>query len=349
MLDEPTLLGAVILGALTLYALFGGADFGGGVWHLLATGPRAPRQRALVTQAIAPIWEANHVWLILVVVVLFTGFPSAFALMSIRLHATLLALLLAIVARGSAFAFRSASGDRGRERRGWSAVFVTASLAAPVLLGMIVGVIAGGQTHAADRLSWRGPWLAPFPISVGLFALALFAFLAAVYLTVEAEGDRELAADFRRRALFSGLACGVLALTSFLLSAEGAPRVHAGLSIRRWSWPLHGVTALVAVAALIAILGQRDRLARVLAAAQVGLVVLGWGASQYPYLMVPDLTLWSASAPPATLTLLLAVLGVGALVLFPSLLLLFRVFKARNLSTPLRRDDQNPNLEGRPR
>lgn len=329
MLDEPTLLGAFILGALVLYFLFGGADFGGGVWHLIATGPRAARQRALVAQAIAPIWEANHVWLILVVVILFTGFPPAFAVISTRLHTPLLALLLAIVARGSAFAFRSASAERRPERRGWSAVFVAGSLAAPVLLGMIVAVIAGGQTGDPDRLSWRGPWLAAFPISSGLFALALCTFLAAVYLTVEAEGDRELADDFRWRAFVSGVVSGALALATFLLSAEGAPRVHAGLSSRRWSLLLHGLTALAALAALIAILGRRYRLARLLAAAQVALVVLGWGASQYPYLMVPDLTLWSASAPPQTQTVLLVALSIGALVLFPSLRLLFRVFKSR--------------------
>jgi cytochrome d ubiquinol oxidase subunit II len=329
MLDEPTLLGAVILGALILYLLFGGADFGGGVWHLIATGPRAHRQRALIAQAIAPIWEANHVWLILVVVVLFTGFPTVFAALSTRLHAPLLALLLAIVARGAAFAFRSASGDRARERRGWSGVFIAGSLSAPVLLGMIVAVIARGGAVATSRLSWRGPWLAPFAIATGLFALALCAFLAAVYLTVEAERDRALADDFRRRAFLSGLVCGALALVTFLLSAEGAPRVHEGLSIRRWSWPLHGLTALAATAALVAIIARRYRLARGLAAAQVALVILGWGASQYPYLMMPDLTLWSTAAPRQTQTLLLIALGAGALVLFPSLWLLFRVFKSR--------------------
>jgi cytochrome d ubiquinol oxidase subunit II len=329
MWDEPMLLGAVILGALIFYLLFGGADFGGGVWHLIATGPRAHRQRGLIAQAIAPIWEANHVWLILVVVVLFTGFPPAFATLSTRLHAPLLALLLAIVARGSAFAFRSAAGERARERRGWSAVFIAGSFAAPVLLGMIVAVVAGGRVSAPARLSWRGPWLAPFAIATGLFTLALCAFLAAVYLTVEAEEDRALADDFRRRAFFSGLACGGLALATFLLSADGAPRVFEGLSVRRWSWPLHGLTALFAMSALIAIIARRYRLARGLAAAQVALVVLGWGASQYPYLMMPDLTLWSASAPRQTQTLLLIALGAGALVLFPSLRLLFRIFKSR--------------------
>src|SRR5262245_51782065 len=128
MLDEPTLLGAAILGSLVLYALFGGADFGGGVWHLLASGPRAGRQRALIAEAIAPIWEANHVWLILVVVVLFTGFPPAFSEIAIVLHAPLLVLLAAIVVRGAAFAFRSASGDRDVEARGWGMAFALASV-----------------------------------------------------------------------------------------------------------------------------------------------------------------------------------------------------------------------------
>jgi cytochrome bd ubiquinol oxidase subunit II len=331
MLAEPALLGAVILGALILYVLFGGADFGGGVWHLCAVGPRAYRQRALIADAIGPIWEANHVWLILVVVVLFTGFPPAFAAISTRFHAPLLVLLLAIVARGSAFAFRSASGDRARERRGWSGVFVAGSLASPLLLGMTAAGLAGGDLAdlSPARLAWNGPWLTPFALAAGLFTLALCAFLAAVYLTVEAEGEVELQEDFRRRALASGIACGALALATFLLSEGSAPRVYQGLSLRRWSWPLHGATALAAVTTLFAAGRRRFRLARLVAAAQVALVVLGWGASQYPFVVVPDLTFAAASAPRATQTLLLVTLGAGALVLFPSLRLLFRVFKSR--------------------
>ena len=332
MWGEPALLGAVILGALILYVLFGGADFGGGVWHLCAVGPRASQQRALIAEAIGPIWEANHVWLILVVVVLFTGFPPAYAEISIRFHAPLLALLLAIVARGAAFAFRSASGERTRERRGWGGVFIAGSVASPLLLGMIAAALVAGEVGAGltpARLGWSGPWLTPFALAAGLFALALCAFLAAVYLTVEAEGAPDLQEDFRRRALASGIACGVLALATFLLSEAGAPRVYQGLSLRRWSWPLHGATALAAVSALLAVAGRRFRLARLAAAAQVALVILGWGASQYPFVVVPDLTLAAASAPLATQTLLLATLGAGALVLFPSLRLLFRVFKSR--------------------
>jgi cytochrome bd ubiquinol oxidase subunit II len=331
MLDEPALLGAVILGALILYVLFGGADFGGGVWHLCAVGPRADRQRALIADSIGPIWEANHVWLILVVVVLFTGFPPAFAAISTRFHAPLLVLLLAIVARGSAFAFRSASGDRAGERRGWSGVFVAGSLASPLLLGMTAAALVGGDRAdlSPARLAWNGPWLTPFALAAGLFTLALCAFLAAVYLTVEAEGDPELQEDFHRRALSAGILCGVLALATFLLSASGAPRVYQGLSVRRWSWPLHAATALSALTALVAVSGRRYRMARLAAAAQVALVVLGWGASQYPFVVVPDLTLAAAAAPAATQTLLLGTLAAGALVLFPSLRLLFRVFKSR--------------------
>jgi cytochrome d ubiquinol oxidase subunit II len=332
MWNEPALLGAVILAALILYVLFGGADFGGGVWHLLAQGPRASRQRALIAEAIAPIWEANHVWLILVVVVLFTAFPPAFAAISTRFHAPLLALLLAIVARGSAFVFRSASGERTRERRGWSGVFIAGSLASPLLLGMIAAALVAGQTAddlSPARLGWSGPWLTAFALAAGLFTLALCAFLAAVYLTVEAEGDAELQEDFGRRALAAGIACGALALATFLLSQGGAPRVYQGLSTRRWSWPFHAATGLAAVSALLAVGRRRYRLARLAAAAQVALVVLGWGAAQYPFVVVPDLTLAAASAPRATQTLLLATLGAGALVLFPSLRLLFRVFKSR--------------------
>jgi cytochrome d ubiquinol oxidase subunit II len=328
---EATLLGAAILGSLVLYALFGGADFGGGVWHLLARGARARRQRALIAEAIAPIWEANHVWLILVVVVLFTGFPPAFAEISTRLHAPLLGLLVAIVVRGAAFAFRSATGDRPSEARGWGLAFAVSSVAAPVLLGIVVGVLASGRAAdaPASLLAWGGPWLAPFPLATGLFALALFSFLAAVYLTVDAGGDRALQEDFRRRALGAGLACGALALVTFLCSVDGAPLVRRGLTARGWSWPLHVATAAAALAALAALATRRWRLARFAAAAQVALVVVGWGASQFPYLVVPTLTLGSASAPAATQRLLLWALGAGAVVLLPSLRLLLRVFKTR--------------------
>ena len=324
MWTEAELLGAVMLVALVLYALFAGADFGGGVWHLLARGPRKEAQQELIHHAIAPIWEANHVWLILVVVVLFTGFPRAFAALGTRFHSPLTALLVAVVLRGAAFVFRSAPGIPRRHVRRWGRTFALASVAAPPLLGMTVAAIASGAPAPA-RLTVTGPWTSPFALATGAFTLALFAYLAAVYLCVEATG--ELREDFRRRALASGVLCGALALAAFLFSAKGAPLVRAGLSQRPWSWAFHGATAAAALLALGSLLTRRFLQARACAAVQVALVVLGWGASQHPWLIVPDLALASASAPRATQRLLLYTLAVGAVVLFPSLRLLYRIFK----------------------
>ena len=322
------LLGAVILAALVAYALLAGADFGGGIWDLLAAGPRKGEQRALVEHAIGPIWEANHVWLILVVVVLFTGFPLAFAAVSTTLFTPLVLLLVGIVLRGAAFTFR-AYDDRGdRVQARWGLVFSGSSVLAPLLLGIIVGALASGRLRVApDGTPLSAPLaaLSPFTAATGLFACALFAFLAATYLAVEAEGA--LRDDFRARALVGGVAVFITAVVAAALSWSEAPVVFHGLTGRRWSLPLHAATAVAAVGAFAALLGRRFRLARLAAAAQAALIVLGWGASQYPYLVVPDVTLASASGPRATQVALLVALAAGALTLFPSLYLLFRVFK----------------------
>jgi cytochrome d ubiquinol oxidase subunit II len=322
------LLGGVMLAALVAYALLGGADFGGGTWDLLASGPRRREQRALVEQAIGPIWEANHVWLILVVVVLFTGFPLAFAAVSTALFLPLLLLLVGIVLRGAAFTFRAYDRRDAAVQRRWGLLFSGASLLAPLMLGISVGALASGRLRVGpDGLATSGPtaWLAPFPVAVGLFTCALFAFLAAAYLAVEAEGA--LREDFRRRAIAAGVAVLGTALLAAALSAREAPAIFAGLTRRGWSPPLHLATGAAAVTAFAALRRGRVRLARLAAAAQVALIVLGWGASLHPYLVVPDLTLAAASAPARTQVLLLWALGLGALTLFPGLWLLFRVFK----------------------
>ncbi len=324
------LLGGAVLVALMCYALFAGADFGGGIWDLLASGPRKREQRALVEQAIGPIWEANHVWLVLVIVVLFTGFPAAFAAVSTTLFVPLTLLLIGIVLRGAAFTFRAYGSGRDPVQARWGLVFSVSSVLAPFLLGAAVGAIASGRLRVSAGglpLSSPGAWFGAFPAAVGLFACALFAFLAAVYLTVEARAlVRE---DFRRRALAAGVAVFLAAMAAAVISRDEAPLVFAGLTTRGWSLPLHLATAGTAGAAFGGLLTRRYRLARLAAAAQVGLIVLGWGASQYPYLVVPDVTISSASAPRQTQVLLLAALGIGALTLLPSLWLLFRVFKGR--------------------
>ena len=194
MIGLPEIIAGVLAVALNAYALTGGADFGGGVWDLLATGPRRDRQRQLIADSIAPIWEANHVWLIVVIVVLFTAFPAAFGMLGIVLHIPITILLLGIVMRGSAFVFRA----YGRPGRGvWGTAFAIASVITPIFLGVVIGTIVSGRVaEAATRIGgapftdvFVRPWADTLPLAVGVFALALFAFLAATYLTVETTDD----------------------------------------------------------------------------------------------------------------------------------------------------------------
>lgn len=325
------LLAGIILVALTFYVLLGGADFGGGVWDLLASGARKARQRSLIEHAIGPVWEANHVWLILAIVLLFTGFPAAFARLAIALHIPLTLVLVGIVLRGSAFTFRVYGGAQAEERY-WGRIFAVASLATPILLGVAVGAVASGAVGEGGRGRGDGfygayvaPWLAPFPIAVGLFALACFAFLAAVYLTLEAR-EPDLQEDFRRRAIGAGVGVFVTAALGLLLSHR-EPVVGAQLIGAPWAVVLHALTGLTAVAAFVTLWTRAFRAARMCAAAQVALILWGWGLAQYPYLVPPDITIAGAAAPTITLELVLGALGLGAVVLFPSLYYLFRVFK----------------------
>jgi cytochrome d ubiquinol oxidase subunit II len=328
-LPLETIIAGVMIASLVLYALLGGADYGGGVWDLFAFGQRARAQRELIAHAIGPVWEANHVWLILVIVILFTAFPPAFAVIATALHIPITLLLIGIVLRGTAFTFRTYDVQRDEVQRRWSLVFSSASIITPVLLGTILGAIASGSIRVENGVVTTGfvhPWLAPFPLAVGFFALALFAFLAAVYLTVEAE-TRSLQEDFRLRALFAGLAVGLLALIVFVLAGTGAPTVRAGISRSSWAVALHVLTAISAIGTFFTLWTRRYRAARVFAAGQVTLILLGWAFAQFPNLVEPDVSISSAAAPQITLQLLLGALVAGALLLFPSYYYLFRIFK----------------------
>lgn len=325
-----TIIAAVMIASLVLYALLGGADYGGGVWDLFAVGPRAREQRALIAQAISPVWEANHVWLILVIVILFTAFPPAFAAIATALHIPITLLLIGIVLRGAAFTFRTYDVQRDDVQRRWSLVFSIASVITPVLLGTILGAITSGTIRVKNGAVTSGffnSWLAPFPLAVGFFALALFAFVAAVYLTVEAP-EGKLQEDFRLRALLAGVVVGLLALTVFLLAKTGAPTVRAGISRSWWALGLHLFTAIFAIGAFVTLLTRRYPLARICVAAQTTLILLGWAFAQFPHLVEPDITISSAAAPQITLKLLLGAVAAGAILLFPSYYYLFRIFKA---------------------
>jgi cytochrome d ubiquinol oxidase subunit II len=325
----PETIAGVIAVALNAYVLTGGADFGGGVWDLFATGVRRERQRELIAESIAPIWEANHVWLIVVVVVLFTGFPSAFSTLGTVLHIPITIMLIGIVLRGSAFVFRS-YGPYGRNR--WGLAFAIASVITPLLLGSVIGSIAtGAVAAAADKIGdaasfaevFVRPWAAAFPAAVGFFALALFAFLAATYLTVDAQ-DQELQEDFRTRALAAAGAVFVCAAVALALAHAAAPRVAIGVV---GALLIQVATASAAITAIAALWLRQYRLARIAAAAQVSLILWGWMIAQYPYLIPPTLTIRDAAAPAVTLRLLAAGLAGGAVILLPSLRYLMRTFK----------------------
>ncbi|AGC48781.1 cytochrome d ubiquinol oxidase subunit II [Myxococcus stipitatus DSM 14675] len=330
-MSTEAMLGFVMAGAFVLYALFGGADFGGGVWDLFASGPRKAEQRTLIARAMGPVWEVNHVWLIVGMVLMFAGFPRAFAALSVALHVPLTLLMLGIVFRGAAFTFRAYDLRGYAAERQWGLVFSIASVVAPLLLGMCVGAVASGDIRVEGRVVVSGffaSWLSPFAWAVGVLALTLFAFLAAVYLTHEAhsEGLRE---DFRRRALGAGVAVFLAALVVLLLARGGAPRVWEGLLRSPFALALHGATAVAAVTAFALLWTRRFQWARLAAAFQAGLIVLGWAASQYPYLVVPDITLSSAASSASTQRVLLVAVVIGALTVVPSIALLFRVFRPR--------------------
>ncbi len=337
MIPLPTLLAGILFGSLVLYALLGGADFGGGVWDLLSRGPRGEDQRRLIARAIGPVWETNHIWLIVAVVVLFTGFPKAFASISTALFVPLTLLLVGIVLRGAAFAFH-AYGLHEENRAGrWGTLFATASLVTPVVLGATIGSLSSGRMPAGAS-AYPGTvslWLAPFPLAVGALTLAAFSYLAAVYLTLETD-DPELQNDFRIRALWTAAVVALLSVAVPVAASYGAPDFRRSLMESDWSVSVMMFNATAALGAFVSLHLHAYRLARALAVAQVVLLLLGWGLAQFPFLVRPAVTVDSAASPPATLRLLLLSLAAGAVLLFPAVFLLMRIFK-------------NEALFGRPR
>lgn len=330
-LELPEVLAGLMVVALTMYVLLGGADFGGGVWDLVARGPRKAAQRELIADAIGPIWEANHVWLILVVVMLFSCFPPAFARFSTLLHVPLVVMLVGVVLRGSAFTFRTYDSQRDDVQVRWGRTFAIASTLTPVMLGVCVGATISGDLGAVrvDATAYEtfiAPWATPFAFAVGGLTLALFAFLAATYLTVEAYTD-ELRDDFRASALGAAVAVGGLAFLVLGLARSTAPWLWSRLVEERWALPVHGVAAAAALTALGALVRRRYRVARFAAALQATCLVWGWAWAQFPYLLPPGMTITDAAAPPVTLRLVLTGLATGLVVLVPSFWYLFRVFK----------------------
>lgn len=328
MPDLPTLAAGSILAALIIYALLGGADFGGGVWDLLSRGPRAAARRLLIARAIGPVWETNHIWIIVAAVVMFTAFPRAFAAISTSLFVPVTLMLAGIVLRGAAFAFHHYHLHEEGGHRGWGMLFAGASLLTPVLLGVIIGAVSSGdiRVQASAAAGTSGAWIAPFPFAVGFLSLAVFSSLAAVYLIFETD-DPELREDFRIRAQWSSGAVACLLVVVPLLARGGAPDFFHALLGSDWSVGVVFLAASAALGAQVSLLLRAYGLARACVAAQATIILGGWGAAQYPFLVRPDLSIPSAVSPPATLRAILIALAAGALFLFPSIFALLRIFK----------------------
>jgi len=340
MLSYELILGAALVGALTFYLLSGGVDFGAGIWSIFACGRNGHKQRALIDQAIGPIWEANHVWLIVAVTILFTAFPAAFAVIATSLHIPLSLMLIGIVIRGTAFAVRthditSRADGRSSTPKIWRSLFAGSSLVASLLLGVNLGAIASGRLTVASRSSesftdrFIAPWLATFPLSVGLLTTALVAYLAAIYLLVECR-EPELRDVFKRRAIAACCLVFVIAAYALYEARDGAPNIYQGLRQTALGLTAIVLTITLQAAALFTIWNGRERAARRFAVAGTVSMLWGWALSQYPFLVEPDLTIYNA-APPVTLKLLLLSLAGGSIILFPLLFYLYRLFKGRFL------------------
>jgi cytochrome bd ubiquinol oxidase subunit II len=316
---------AVMFVALAAYALFGGADFGGGIWDLLGGGTRrgaAPRE--LIDEAITPVWEANHVWLIFVLVLLWTAFPPAFAAIMTALFVPLSLSLLGIFLRGVGFAFRH-TAQRLRMRQFTGAMFAASSLITPFFLGTVIGAVATGQVPAHPTGNILSAWTSPTALLTGALFVAACAYISAVFLILEAKQRtrQDLVRYFSKRATGAGILTGVLAGITFAELSRSAPHVHAGLTGR--ALPLVAISVAAGIAVLGMIWLRWYPGLRPAAAIAVVTVVWGWGLAQYPQLLPGSLTLAAGSAPPAALLAELAIAGIAALIVAPAFGLLYRL------------------------
>ena len=314
---------------VTAYVLLGGADFGAGLWDLLAgSSPLGVAQGRRITASIGPVWEANHVWLIFALVVVWTGFPAVFAAIASTLYVPLTAVAFGVILRGSSFAFRGAVTS-SRAKRAYGMAFALSSVITPFFLGAIAGGIASGRVPlgiaAGDVVA---AWLNPTSLLGGLLAIEVCGYLAAVYLTADARrnGEREVAESFRARGLILGVVTGATALAGIAVLRSDAHALFAGLTGR--GLPLILATAAFGLVSLVLLARRRYVAVRITAALAVVAVLWGWAVAQYPYVLLGAVTVNSAAAPSATLVVLVVSLSIGSVLLLPALALLYTMFQA---------------------
>jgi cytochrome bd ubiquinol oxidase subunit II len=315
---------AVLWVGVTLYAVFGGADFGSGFWALIAGGgERGKRARSLIDWAIGPVWEANHVWLIFMLVTLWTGFPEAFASVMSTLFIPLCLAALGIVLRGAGFAFHRVAA-RTSGRRLAEAAFAISSIFTPFFMGTVAGAVASGRVPIGNA---KGDpvtsWLNPFSLLLGVLFVAAGAYLAAVFLVSDARrrSDPDLVPYFAVRARAAAIVAGALAIVGIFVARSDARFIYDGLTGE--ALPLVIVSLVCGLGALVLLWRGARRGVRPLAVGAVVAVIWGWGAAQYPYLLPTTLTIEEGAGASETLTTVLVVFGVAVVVVVPALALLF--------------------------
>jgi len=322
-----------VLTGLVFYVVLGGADFGAGLWQLLAGSGAAARQiRDHAHHAMGPVWEANHVWLIFVLTVLWTGYPRVFASIASTLSIPFFIAAIGIILRGGAYALRSGTRT-AREQRTVETVFSVSSILTPLALGTAVGAIAGARVpvgNAAGDLVTS--WLNPLSITIGLISVAFSAYLAAVFLSGDAvrRGETDLAERFRKRALVSGAAAGIAAAAGLVALHSDAHHVYRELVLGR-GLPALAVSTVAGLTTLGLVQHRRYEPARYTAAIAVAAVIAGWALAQSPDLL-PGLTIDQAAAPRDTMIALIVAVVAGGIILFPALAVLFRLMLAGHLS-----------------
>ena len=314
----------LLMVAITFYAIFGGADFGAGIWDLTAGGPaRGRRPRDVIEHSIGPVWEANHVWLIFVFVVLWTCFPEAYASIMLTLFVPLTIAALGIVLRGAGFAFRKAVTQL-RHQRIFGGAFAISSVLVPYCFGAVAGGIASGRVPAGGAAGdpWNS-WVNPTSIVVGVLAVCVVAYVAAVLLTWDAGrlSDEHMVAYFRIRAVGAAIVAGAVALVGLFVLRSDARYIFDGLTSRALA--LVVLSALAGVAAFLLLRGRPRRGARVAALVASGALVVAWGVAQWDYLLPETMTVAQAAAPTATITAVLVAAVIAALVLTPAFAFLY--------------------------
>ncbi len=323
---------------MIIYAVLGGADFGGGIWNILFFGPHTKEARSLIKGAIGPVWEANNVWLIFLVVGLYTGFPIVAATLANALFIPLTLALIGFVLRSASFAFRTSVTRIVSMKAAWGTAFGVASLITPFLLGACAGAVASGQIPAYNGRQPVGPWygwLSPFAIIIGFMALTVSATIAAVFLTAEAQriNKKALMNDFRLCAFIAGGVTALLGLvTLFLAPSEASPLWHGMLNHGLWAVAL---TMLIGLATAIVLFLRRYRIARILIVMETVAFLGTWGIAQLPYIVPPTLTIPGAASPSKTMTEFFYSALLGGLVMLPSLWFLFHVFKFQQAVPPV--------------